>query len=169
MRTSPPLARLPGGTRVMSKYQLDGSNYENWKPEEEFPTGYVYAPRAVRLPTATPAAGAQSSYLGFRKCSNCMLCWAYCPDSSIEVEDGAMTGIDLFHCKGCGVLRSGVQVRCARLSPRLKPRSRKRRGSNHGRKEDVLRYRQPDGGRRLPSVNPDVMAAYPITPPDHHC
>lgn len=24
----------------MSKYQFDGSNYENWKPEE-FPTGYV--------------------------------------------------------------------------------------------------------------------------------
>ena len=24
-----------------------------------------------------------------------MLCWAYCPDSSIEVKDGAMTGIDL--------------------------------------------------------------------------
>ena len=24
----------------MSKYQFDGSNYENWKPED-FPTGYV--------------------------------------------------------------------------------------------------------------------------------
>ena len=32
-----------------------------------------------------------------------MMCWVVCPDSSIEVEDGKMTGIDLEHCKGCGV------------------------------------------------------------------
>ena len=27
----------------------------------------------------------------------------YCPDASIEVKDGQMTGIDYEHCKGCGV------------------------------------------------------------------
>ena len=37
------------------------------------------------------------------KCTNCMLCWVYCPDASIEVKDREMTGIDLLHCKGCGV------------------------------------------------------------------
>ena len=36
-------------------------------------------------------------------CNNCMLCWVHCPDSSIEVADGKMTGIDYDHCKGCGV------------------------------------------------------------------
>ncbi|MFH1612252.1 MAG: 4Fe-4S binding protein [bacterium] len=37
------------------------------------------------------------------KCINCLNCWVYCPDSSIKVENGKMTGIDLFHCKGCGI------------------------------------------------------------------
>ena len=38
----------------MSKYQFDGSNYENWKPEE-FPTGYVCPEGGT---SATPAVGA---------------------------------------------------------------------------------------------------------------
>jgi len=32
-----------------------------------------------------------------------MLCWVNCPDSSILVDNGTMTGIDFDHCKGCGV------------------------------------------------------------------
>ncbi len=44
------------------------------------------------------------------KCINCLLCWAFCPDSSILVEDGKVTGIDLEHCKGCGI--------CARECPK---------------------------------------------------
>ncbi len=43
------------------------------------------------------------------KCIHCLLCWVYCPDSSITVEDGKVTGIDLKHCKGCGI--------CARECP----------------------------------------------------
>jgi len=37
------------------------------------------------------------------KCINCLICWIYCPDSAIMVEGGKMTGIDLDHCKGCGI------------------------------------------------------------------
>lgn len=37
------------------------------------------------------------------KCSSCLLCWMYCPDSSILVEDGKVVGIDYDHCKGCGI------------------------------------------------------------------
>lgn len=36
-------------------------------------------------------------------CTDCLICWIYCPDSSIEVKDGKMLGIDLDHCKGCGI------------------------------------------------------------------
>ena len=43
------------------------------------------------------------------KCSNCLLCWIYCPDSAILLSDGKVTGIDLDHCKGCGI--------CARECP----------------------------------------------------
>lgn len=37
------------------------------------------------------------------KCNHCMICWAFCPDSSILVKDEKMVGIDYYHCKGCGI------------------------------------------------------------------
>ena len=43
------------------------------------------------------------------KCIQCLLCWAFCPDSSILVKEGRVVGIDLSYCKGCGI--------CARECP----------------------------------------------------
>ena len=37
------------------------------------------------------------------KCTNCLLCWIYCPDSAILVKDGKFLEFDLEHCKGCGI------------------------------------------------------------------
>ncbi|MCC9293608.1 4Fe-4S binding protein [Clostridium sp. WLY-B-L2] len=37
------------------------------------------------------------------KCKNCFLCWAFCPDMSIIVENEKIKGIDYDHCKGCGL------------------------------------------------------------------
>lgn len=37
------------------------------------------------------------------KCSSCLICYIYCPDSSIKVKDGKMTGMDYDYCKGCGI------------------------------------------------------------------
>ncbi len=37
------------------------------------------------------------------KCIHCLQCWIYCPDSAIQVEDGKIKGINLTHCKGCGI------------------------------------------------------------------
>ena len=37
------------------------------------------------------------------KCDGCMLCYFYCPDASIIVEDGKAVAVDLAHCKGCGI------------------------------------------------------------------
>jgi len=35
------------------------------------------------------------------KCVNCLLCWLYCPDSAISLDDAVFTGFDLRYCKGC--------------------------------------------------------------------
>lgn len=43
------------------------------------------------------------------KCNNCLICWINCPDSSIILKDGKITGIDLKYCKGCGI--------CAKVCP----------------------------------------------------
>ena len=38
------------------------------------------------------------------RCIDCMQCWAYCPDMAILLdEEGRVVGIDLEHCKGCGL------------------------------------------------------------------
>jgi len=36
-------------------------------------------------------------------CIDCQFCWVYCPDVSIISRDKKMIGIDMDHCKGCGV------------------------------------------------------------------
>ena len=37
------------------------------------------------------------------KCTQCLLCWIYCPDSSWIIKDKAIVGVNLDHCKGCGI------------------------------------------------------------------
>ncbi len=39
----------------------------------------------------------------FDKCNHCLLCWVFCPDTSVCVADEKMTGFDYVHCKGCGI------------------------------------------------------------------
>ena len=44
------------------------------------------------------------------KCTNCLICWVYCPDSSIIVKDGKIKEIDYDHCKGCGICAAECPV-----------------------------------------------------------
>jgi pyruvate ferredoxin oxidoreductase delta subunit len=36
-------------------------------------------------------------------CIHCLLCWIYCPDNAVKVNDGKMLGFDYDYCKGCGI------------------------------------------------------------------
>jgi 2-oxoacid:acceptor oxidoreductase delta subunit (pyruvate/2-ketoisovalerate family) len=36
-------------------------------------------------------------------CVDCLLCWLYCPDSAIVLEDSHFRGFDLDVCKGCEI------------------------------------------------------------------
>ncbi|MEW6725254.1 MAG: 4Fe-4S binding protein [Bacillota bacterium] len=55
------------------------------------------------------------------KCIHCLRCWVMCPDSSIKVADGKMTGIDLDHCKGCGICAKECPVKVQAIT--MKPES----------------------------------------------
>ncbi len=50
-----------------------------------------------------------------KKCINCLICWVYCPDSSILAKDGKMTGFDYDYCKGCGICASVCPVKCIEM------------------------------------------------------
>ncbi|MGB9682528.1 MAG: 4Fe-4S binding protein [bacterium] len=49
------------------------------------------------------------------KCTNCLFCWIYCPDSSVIVEDGKMSGFDYSHCKGCGICSKVCPVKAIEM------------------------------------------------------
>jgi len=36
-------------------------------------------------------------------CIDCQFCWIYCPDVSIISRDKKVIGVDMDHCKGCGI------------------------------------------------------------------
>ncbi len=36
-------------------------------------------------------------------CIDCQFCWIYCPDVSIISRDKKLVGVDMDHCKGCGI------------------------------------------------------------------
>ena len=37
------------------------------------------------------------------RCRQCLLCWIFCPDGAVKVEEGRVVGFDYDHCKGCGI------------------------------------------------------------------
>ncbi|MFP4169947.1 MAG: 4Fe-4S binding protein [Methanomassiliicoccales archaeon] len=37
------------------------------------------------------------------KCIKCYICWKFCPDMAIDVEEDEFPEIDLDYCKGCGI------------------------------------------------------------------
>jgi len=45
------------------------------------------------------------------KCSNCLICWIYCPEGCIRVKDGKVVDIDLKYCKGCGICAEECPVK----------------------------------------------------------
>jgi len=49
------------------------------------------------------------------RCTNCLICWVFCPDSSILVQNEKMVGFDLGHCKGCGICAHQCPVKCIEM------------------------------------------------------
>jgi pyruvate ferredoxin oxidoreductase delta subunit len=61
---------------------------------------------------ATPGNALENKTGGWRslkpvwnkeKCTQCMICWLYCPDMSIPQKKGKRLETDLDYCKGCGI------------------------------------------------------------------
>jgi pyruvate ferredoxin oxidoreductase delta subunit len=42
-------------------------------------------------------------YLDKKICINCLICYIYCPEKCIEVDDDKIGEINLKYCKGCGI------------------------------------------------------------------
>lgn len=49
------------------------------------------------------------------KCTHCMICWIFCPDSAVLVEDGRFLGFALNSCKGCGICAVECPPKCIEM------------------------------------------------------
>ncbi len=64
--------------------------------------GEIYEPATSKL-VNTGEWRVNRPVLHEEKCKNCMMCFLYCPDSSVVVRNEKMQCFDLMHCKGCGI------------------------------------------------------------------
>lgn len=42
-----------------------------------------------------------------KKCTKCGMCFLYCPDSAIEIDEQGNYHVNLSSCKGCGICAKG--------------------------------------------------------------
>ncbi|HEX2292439.1 MAG TPA: 4Fe-4S binding protein [Gaiellaceae bacterium] len=76
---------------------------------QQLPPGGIVGPGAPRTRTGGWRTGLKPT-VDRSLCVNCLLCWLYCPDSAIVLENGAVfDGFDLDYCKGCEL--------CAEMCP----------------------------------------------------
>lgn len=76
----------------------------------ELPLGGVVQGGTARELNKTGSWRAERPIWHKDKCIQCLQCWLHCPDDSVLISGGKMTGIDYEHCKGCGV--------CAAICPK---------------------------------------------------
>ena len=85
---------------------------KSWK---EIPIGGLIDKGGTAIEYKTGAWRTFKPVVDKTKCINCMMCWIYCPDSSIIPKDGTMAGFDYDHCKGCGICAKVCPVKCIKM------------------------------------------------------
>jgi len=82
---------------------------DTWK--EISPAGTIHKPGSA----AEYNAGSWRTFKPVwheKNCIQCLFCWIYCPDSSVNVKDKKRGEYNYYHCKGCGI--------CAEVCPTKK-------------------------------------------------
>ncbi|MCL2757322.1 MAG: 4Fe-4S binding protein [Coriobacteriia bacterium] len=87
---------------MSEKTHIDVSDFENWT-YDMIPKGAVCTDVGNSVQYITGGWRSNMPIWKKKNCKDCLLCWVHCPDASILVVDGKMTGIDYDHCKGCGI------------------------------------------------------------------
>jgi pyruvate ferredoxin oxidoreductase delta subunit len=48
-------------------------------------------------------------------CNQCYLCWKFCPDASVHMNEDGDIEIDYDHCKGCGICEAVCPKKCIEM------------------------------------------------------
>jgi pyruvate ferredoxin oxidoreductase delta subunit len=94
----------------------DVRDFESWN-HTQIPIGGVSIEAGNSVDYETGGWRSERPVWDQDKCTNCMLCWIHCPDSSILVKDQEMVGIDYQHCKGCGICAVECRFEALQMVP----------------------------------------------------
>jgi len=80
---------------------------------QDLPVGCV-VPGGTMIINKTGAWKVFRPVVDHKKCTLCMLCWIYCPDSSVVLAEGKIE-FDYDHCKGCGICANECPAKAIRM------------------------------------------------------
>ena len=86
----------------MKKTKWDVSDIDTWGPDKH-ELGATIPTAGNSFEVQTGDWRSERPSIDLEKCTGCTLCYFYCPDASIHVDNGKAIDIDLKHCKGCGI------------------------------------------------------------------
>ncbi len=69
----------------------------------EIPIGSIVPEAGSSMMNNTGSWRMLRPVLNTEKCTNCLICWIFCPDDSIPVNREQRFETDFYYCKGCGI------------------------------------------------------------------
>lgn len=96
-KPAPPRKRKPA-----AKTRWDVSDVDSWGPDRH-ELGATIPDAGNSVLNVTGGWRTMVPVIEVEKCDGCMLCYFYCPDASIIIENDRAVAVDLAHCKGCGI------------------------------------------------------------------
>jgi pyruvate ferredoxin oxidoreductase delta subunit len=91
---------------------MAGSEPKSW---QELPIGGLILEAGNAEEYNTGNWRSKRPVMNLEECNSCLLCWFYCPDVSILIENGKVVGVDYEHCKGCGICAEVCPKKCIEM------------------------------------------------------
>ncbi len=90
------------------------------KPWEEYPDSIIIPKPAAALEYDVSGWRYIKPVVDYDRCTDCGICWLYCPDNAIEYKEGKMKGFRYYHCKGCGICADVCPVNAIEMVEEMK-------------------------------------------------
>jgi len=102
------------GSHLANPSGMKGEDLEI-KGLKELPASPVSKPRKASMGAPTGTWREHRPMLNKEKCEKCMLCWLYCPDGVITIDEDKYPVFDYEYCKGCGVCAQECRFKAIEL------------------------------------------------------